>query len=123
VDREERLHTPFTLTLEPPSPRVFVDVEVQFRQAVPEAESKLRSALREALAEVEDAAGTLPLAYDALRAKLPVDVRDAAASLRFLVVHTRDGRAAELAASGAEDALEAREKPELRHVLLAGGAP
>lgn len=122
VDRERRLHEPFSLTLEGPSPRIFVDVELQLRQAVGELESKVRLAMREALAQSQQAAGEQPLSYDDWVAKLPVDVRNAAASIRFLVLHTRDGRAAELGTAGAKEAMEARERLELRNVTgVVGG--
>lgn len=124
VDRERRLHEPFVLKLEPPAPRILVDVELQLRRDVLDAENAVREALREALAQAEEAVGPRALSYDAWEAKLPANVRDAVASLRFLVLHTRDGRTVELGGAGARDGREARERLELRNVTLTkvGGA-
>jgi hypothetical protein len=118
VDRERRLHEPFVLKLEPPAPRILVDVELQLRRDVLDAENAVREALREALAQAEAAVGPKALSYDAWEAKLPANVRDAVASLRFLVLHTRDGRTVELGTAGASDAREARERMELRNITL-----
>lgn len=128
VDRERRLHEPFVLKLEPPAPRILVDVEAQLRRDVLDAENAMREALREALAQseaiVEPEARKRALSYDAWEARLPANVREALASLRFLVLHTRDGRTVELGTAGATDGREARERLELRTLTLTkvGGA-
>lgn len=123
LDREGRVLETFVLTLEPPRPRVFIDVELQLRQTVSELETKVRLAMNEAISRAQKVAGTEPLSYDAWVALLPTEVRDAATSIRFLVLHTRDGRAMELGSAGAKEAMEARERLELRNVTLLGGTP
>lgn len=121
VDRPERVE-PFTLVLEPPSPKVFIDVELQLHTAVANAEDQLRTSvtLRELLAELGKTDSTLT--FDMLVGALPLALRNAASSRRFIVVHERDGRVVLLDETGDQDALLARERPQLRGVVvLLGG--
>ncbi|WP_224241989.1 baseplate J/gp47 family protein [Hyalangium gracile] len=120
LDRDRRLHEPFALKLEPPAPRVFMDVELQVRQAVTEAE--VRAALRAPLDDMAEQANRDPLKFDTLLTALqgrlgPTTVTSA----RFLLLHARDGRAVELVRAGDQDVLDPREVLELRQVLGAGG--
>ena len=118
LDKDKRLHQPFSLLLEPPAPRVFLDVELQVRNTQPVLESDVREALRAPLVAMAEQANREPLKFDTLRAALgglPV------ASARFLLLHARDGRAVEMVGPGAQEVLDPREVLELRQVLIFGG--
>ncbi len=120
LDRERRLHEPFALKLEAPAPRVLMDVELQVRTPVEEAE--VRAALRAPLDAMAEKANQDPLRFEALLEALQGRLGPAAlTSARFLLLHTRDGRAVELVSAGDQDVLDPREVLELRQVLGAGG--
>lgn len=123
LDQERRLHEPFALKLEPPAPRVFMDVELQLRASTPPVtEADVRAGLRAPLDAMAEQSNRDPLKYDALlsalQGHLPPNV---VTSARFLLLHTRDGRAVELVRAGDQEVLDPREVLELRQVLGAGG--
>jgi len=132
VELRKRQPEPFLLKLEPPGPKVRLRAELQLRTSAPaaptapQAEAKLDQALRAHLARLEQEfveQGTpRVLAYAGLSASVEQEIApEAITSLRFSVVHERDGRVLELVKAGDEETLEARERLELGRVLVPGG--
>jgi uncharacterized phage protein gp47/JayE len=115
---------PYALVLEPPSPQVLIDVELQLTSAVAGAEELLRasSSMREYLASLVRPEGA-SYNFNALVAALPLELRNALASARFTAVHERDGRVVQLDDAMDSDTLLGRERPKLRNVAVLGGAP
>ncbi len=129
VDVERRLHEPFLLKLEPPSPRVQLRVELQLRQPVEEAEAKLERRMREHLSVLEKESqqkqpdGAKVLKYEELSEPVRETIpSEAITHLRFTVVHERNGRVVDLTRPGDTEAAEARERLEVGRILVLGGA-
>ena len=110
---------PVRLALVGPAPDLLVDVALELVPATPTdgIADKLRTLVGPLVA---DATKTRRLDFEPLRTKVfgPVVAADRIASLRITVLHAADGRAVELSAAVASEALAKREAPRLRNTLV-----
>lgn len=118
-------HPPFKLSLQDPSPLVYVDVSIQLKATPPAAVNAITAITadqyREALAPSIERAAKGSLAYDVLINVLSQPLSAAASSIRFTVTHTADGRVVELNAIGNVEPLAPLEHPKLRDVTVFRG--
>ena len=107
---------PIRLTLVGPAPNLLVDVALELVPGTPTdgVADKLRTLVGPLVA---DAAKSRRIDFEPLRSKItgPVVAADRIASLRITVLHAADGRAVELSAAAASEALAEREVPRLRN--------
>jgi hypothetical protein len=122
---------PPDLVLEPPSPSVSIDVDALFTGAEePPADAAVRGALSAYLTGLgepprHDSANkpkTVALKFELLKAEIPTTDKSKLVSLRFTVIHDRDGRVAELGKDGDEDLIDPREALLLRNLVVRGDA-